>query len=148
MALPTCYTPCPVSLSDQLVGEDCGYKPRIFLNPRFAKADFLTVLVRNIIVLLLLTYGRTGSIDKSFRLVIAQGCFYFHSPCDQIILHFCFHSLTSWFELIIAIVFINKNRLMSGQPISCSYVSFFTNLYHLACCPIVFILNWWIQIHP
>lgn len=70
MTLPTCYAPCPVSLSDKLVGEDCGYKTRIFFNPCFAKADFLTVRVRNNIVLLLRPYGRTRSIHISL-------CFFF-----------------------------------------------------------------------
>lgn len=62
MTLPTCYTPCPVSLSDKLVGEDCGYNTRIFFNPCFAKADFLTVRVRNNFVQLLRPYGRTGGV--------------------------------------------------------------------------------------
>ena len=72
MTLPTCYTPCLVSLSDKLVGEDCGYKTRIFFNPCFAKADFLTVRVRNNFVQLLRPYGRTGGIHIALRSLLGK----------------------------------------------------------------------------
>jgi hypothetical protein len=100
MTLPTCYTPCPVSLSDKLVGENCGRKTRIFLNPCFAKADFLTVRRRNNFVQLLRPYGRTRRIHEAFPGLLAKDSasvdlplLELHFGADQSCFRFARHAL-------------------------------------------------------